>query len=565
MTQSHEATCLECRTKDGNMPCVISRRCRQPPQSPTPSYGCGSAASRKVYLSAALLGGLVRWNHGFHCESYSFTFRTPITRAAVFKTSRGVRSGPANSGASHGVRRSGRRGPPSYPSDGSRRPPTSQPDSAPSDNLVAEARRSAPQAPPFAPGLLRPEPIPAALLRAAADTMLVDRRADWQEVANWVREGGRALVTDRWCDLEGCRALLTKSLGLGARAAGGPMSAAEAEARRTEKKKLSDRVLALVTPDGRIDLAGAPRADFLPTLYGDLLGEKPRFALPSGALMGLANSWQYFEGGLRFGFLAPPLLPGPVRPFYGVYATPYPVTHYELLLEWLCLRESESETQGPGPRTRSALDLGTGSGVVAMALHTKGGFQEVVACDVSPNAVHGARLEFERQGLSIEVVHSDLFDGLQGRSFDLVVFNPPWLPLPLPWASEEEPPRTELDLGNFYPDDLFDRLFDGLPRLLKPGGAAVILFSNHAVSRGYVQEHPLQAAFERSAERSNGSQEARLSLQGTLRRDFDAEGRRRRTGRPQASEPSTEPAAELWDFRRHPDSAALEPSSSSGY
>lgn len=57
--------------------------------------------------------------------------------------------------------------------------------------------------------------------------------------------------------------------------------------------------------------------------------------MPSGVLLGLVNAWQYFQGGLRFPFLAPPRLKGPIRPFYGVYAYPHPVTHFELLMEWL--------------------------------------------------------------------------------------------------------------------------------------------------------------------------------------------------------------------------------------
>ena len=69
------------------------------------------------------------------------------------------------------------------------------------------------------------------------------------------------------------------------------------------------------------------------------------FALPSGILLGLVNAWQYFQGGLRYNFLAPPVLSGPIRPFYGVYAYPHPVTHFELLIEWL-----KNNTQSPRSR-----------------------------------------------------------------------------------------------------------------------------------------------------------------------------------------------------------------------
>lgn len=127
-----------------------------------------------------------------------------------------------------------------------------------------------------------------------------------------------------------------------------------------------------------------------------------------------------------------------------------------------------------------------------------------------------------------------------GRKFDLVVFNPPWLPLPQPSAGE--PPRTQLDSGNFYPEDLFPRLFDGLPEVLNPGGTAVLLFSNHALSRKYVEEHPFQAAMAGS--KSKDRFRTRL-----FTRDFELEGRRRRTGRPQVGVVDEEPRAELWEFQ----------------
>lgn len=168
------------------------------------------------------------------------------------------------------------------------------------------------------------------------------------------------------------------------------------------------------------------------------------FALPSGVLLGMVNAWQYFNGGLRFPFLKP-VLDGPVRPFYGVYAYPSPLTHFELLIEWLEQHQ----------RPKSALDLGTGCGVISLILSRISGVEEVVASDVSPNAVYGATEEFKRHNLDIEVVQSDLFEGLKDRRFDLVVFNPPWLPLP-----EDDGRRSVMDGGNFYPKDLFPRSLD---------------------------------------------------------------------------------------------------------
>ncbi|CAJ1449117.1 unnamed protein product [Effrenium voratum] len=391
--------------------------------------------------------------------------------------------------------------------------------------VVAEARRLAPPAPSFVPGLVRPGVVHADDLEA--DVMVVDEGSDFEEVARWVRAGGRALVVGHWRDLEQCRAGLLKPLREEA------ANAQEAEEHRAQKKQLSDRLLGPVGLQGQIALQGAPPAEFLQSLYGDLIEDAKRegrasaFALPSGVLMGLVNAWQYFQGGVRFPFLKSPVLSGPVRPFYGVYASPRPLAHFDLLIEWLQNRSSQP---------KRALDLGTGCGVVTLILQRIACVEEVVASDISPNAVYGATEEFKRHGLGVEVVCSDLFCELKG-SFDLVVFNPPWLPLP----KVDNEPRTALDGGNFYPEDLFRRFFDGLPEVLTPGGRALLLFSNHAVSRGYVKEHPFRAALARSTSKT-------ALAADVVTREFNSQGRRRRSGRPQAGE-IDEPCAELWEFR----------------
>lgn len=71
------------------------------------------------------------------------------------------------------------------------------------------------------------------------------------------------------------------------------------------------------------------------------------------------------------------------------------------------------------------LDMGTGSGALAHACATKGG--EVLAVDLSREAVIRTGAEAQRRGLEVEVVRGDLFSALEGR-FDFIVFNPPYLP-----------------------------------------------------------------------------------------------------------------------------------------
>ncbi|MEI6293094.1 MAG: HemK2/MTQ2 family protein methyltransferase, partial [Methanomicrobiales archaeon] len=69
----------------------------------------------------------------------------------------------------------------------------------------------------------------------------------------------------------------------------------------------------------------------------------------------------------------------------------------------------------PGDRV---LEIGTGSGYIAAGLKE---VADVIATDINPHATYAAK----QKGL--EVVRTDLARGLRGP-FDLVIFNPPYLP-----------------------------------------------------------------------------------------------------------------------------------------
>lgn len=66
------------------------------------------------------------------------------------------------------------------------------------------------------------------------------------------------------------------------------------------------------------------------------------------------------------------------------------------------------------------LDVGTGSGIQALAAKNSGA-KSVMACDINPEAV-----EFVR-GKGINVIESNLFSKIKEK-FDLIIFNPPYLP-----------------------------------------------------------------------------------------------------------------------------------------
>lgn len=78
------------------------------------------------------------------------------------------------------------------------------------------------------------------------------------------------------------------------------------------------------------------------------------------------------------------------------------------------------------PRGARVLDLCAGSGVLGLLAAPRS--REVVLADDDPAAVEAARANAERNGLrNVRVVKSDLFAEVEGR-FDLIIFNPPYLP-----------------------------------------------------------------------------------------------------------------------------------------
>lgn len=74
------------------------------------------------------------------------------------------------------------------------------------------------------------------------------------------------------------------------------------------------------------------------------------------------------------------------------------------------------------------LDIGTGSGCIAITLKLERPNLKVTAVDVSREALAVARANAKEWNAQVEFVESDLFSALDGRPFDLIVSNPPYIP-----------------------------------------------------------------------------------------------------------------------------------------
>lgn len=73
------------------------------------------------------------------------------------------------------------------------------------------------------------------------------------------------------------------------------------------------------------------------------------------------------------------------------------------------------------------VDVGTGSGCLALSLAAEGRYDAVTGIDRSADALAAARDNGIRLGLSVEWMAGDLLGPVQGRQFEVVVSNPPYL------------------------------------------------------------------------------------------------------------------------------------------
>lgn len=146
----------------------------------------------------------------------------------------------------------------------------------------------------------------------------------------------------------------------------------------------------------------------------------------------------------------------------GVYA---PQADTRLLARAL---DAENVTAGT-----DVLDVCTGSGALAVQAARAGA--RVAATDISWRAVMTARLNAARAGQRVHVRHGDLSMPWFGRTFDLVVSNPPYVP-----AASARPPRRGPGRAWEAGHDgrhVVDRICVRAPTLLRPHGVLLMVHS----------------------------------------------------------------------------------------
>lgn len=129
----------------------------------------------------------------------------------------------------------------------------------------------------------------------------------------------------------------------------------------------------------------------------------------------------------------------------------------------------------PLPTSARVLDVGTGSGCIAVTLAAERPGWKVYGVDRSQAALAVARRNVSRHGVAVGLFLGDLTFAVE-PPVDLVVANLPYIPngdLDRLQLEVQRDPRSALD-GGADGLEIVRALLADLPRLLRPGGGAVL-------------------------------------------------------------------------------------------
>jgi ribosomal protein L3 glutamine methyltransferase len=129
-------------------------------------------------------------------------------------------------------------------------------------------------------------------------------------------------------------------------------------------------------------------------------------------------------------------------------------------------------------RVNRVLDLCTGSGCIAVAAALAFPDADIDAADISGDALDVARINIRRHGVEEQVkpVLSDVFSGLAGQVYDVIVSNPPYVPVQeMKLLSAEFRHEPELGLAaGFDGMDVVVRILQDAARHLADAGILVV-------------------------------------------------------------------------------------------
>lgn len=147
--------------------------------------------------------------------------------------------------------------------------------------------------------------------------------------------------------------------------------------------------------------------------------------------------------------------------------------------------ETEHLVEAAAARAKSLtepaiLEIGTGSGAIAISLRKELPHAAIFASDISGDALNIARRNAEQlfpDGHRITFAQGDLFTPFPGQTFDLILWNPPYVSADdyaaLPREIREHEPQIAV-LGGEDGLDAYRRLLAAAGNFLRPNGAVMV-------------------------------------------------------------------------------------------
>jgi release factor glutamine methyltransferase len=138
----------------------------------------------------------------------------------------------------------------------------------------------------------------------------------------------------------------------------------------------------------------------------------------------------------------------------------------EILVEQTLLHTSES---------LGVLDIGTGSGCIAITLKLERPSWNIEAVDISEAALQIAERNAEELGVDVIFTRADIFSASQGKKFDLIVSNPPYIgdEEPLPSEVKDFEPTTAL-FAEEQGLAIYRQIANEYDAYLNPGGKLIL-------------------------------------------------------------------------------------------
>jgi release factor glutamine methyltransferase len=117
---------------------------------------------------------------------------------------------------------------------------------------------------------------------------------------------------------------------------------------------------------------------------------------------------------------------------------------------------------------KSLLELGAGTGLISVFSYKKGA--DVVASDISLEAIRNIETNTKINNTKVEIIHSDMFEKIPLGIFDYIIINPPFY---------RKTPLSEKDFAWFAGDDLqyFEKLFKQIPQFINENSKVIVILS----------------------------------------------------------------------------------------